>query len=69
MADQEKKETSTSSRTRARFFCPFVMKPFDECHCSGTGSDNAEATIRLCGWNFESCEIYKRRRWEKASAQ
>jgi len=64
MAEQEIKGEPASFQTRARSFCPFVSKPFDECHCSGTGSDGVEATIRVCGWDFESCEIYKTRRWE-----
>jgi hypothetical protein len=65
MANREKEEASASIRTYPRRLCPFVKEPFDECLCSGTGSDSAEATIRLCGGSFESCEIFRERRWER----
>ena len=61
MAEREDKGDSTPFRTRGRRLCPFVNKPFDECFCSDTGSASAEAAIRVCGGNFEACEIYMRR--------
>jgi len=61
MADREDKGDSASLRTRGRRLCPFVSKPFDECLCSDTRSESAEAAIRVCGGNFEACEIYMRR--------
>jgi 4-aminobutyrate aminotransferase-like enzyme len=60
----EKKDAMSLRRTRPGRLCPFVSKPYDECFCSDTGSDSAEAAIRLCGGNYEICEIYRRRRWE-----
>ena len=42
-----------------------MNRPFDECFCVDTGSDSIEAAIRLCGRNFEACEIYRKRRWEQ----
>jgi hypothetical protein len=44
--------------------CPFVSEFNEECLCSDTRSESAEAAIRVCGGNFGACEIYKRRRWE-----
>jgi adenosylmethionine-8-amino-7-oxononanoate aminotransferase len=64
MAEREDKGGSTSALTRGRRLCPFVSKPFNECFCSDTGSASAEAAIRVCGGDFENCEIYKRMKRE-----
>ncbi len=40
-------------------FCPFLQNPFENCYCLSTSSLYTEATVRLCGGNFEECEIYE----------
>lgn len=40
-------------------FCPFLANPFENCYCLSTSSLYTEATVRLCGGNFEECEIYE----------
>lgn len=62
MRHTEKEEASAFIRTYPRRLCPFVKEPFDDCLCSGTSSDSAEAAVRLCGGSFESCEIFKKRK-------
>ena len=62
--DREDKEAWASLRTRSMKICPFVSEFNEECLCSDTRSESAEAAIRVCGGNFGACEIYKRRRWE-----
>jgi hypothetical protein len=64
VADREDKKAGAALRTRSRRLCPFVREPCDDCLCSGTSSDSAEAAIRLCGGDFESCEIYRREKEE-----
>jgi len=64
MKNQEKETASAYVRTYPRKFCPFLSEPFDQCICARTSSDSAEELIRLCGGNFESCEIFRKRRWE-----
>ena len=65
MTTQEKEETSASIRTYQRRICPFVREPFDECICTRTSSDSAEVLMRICGGSFESCDIFRKRRWER----
>ena len=57
------KDEPVFSQTPSRPLCPFVNDLSDECLLAGTASENAEAAIRLCGGKFESCEVYRRRRW------
>jgi hypothetical protein len=38
--------------------CPFLSDPFEECLCRDMGSLNVLAVIRICGEDFEVCEIY-----------
>lgn len=63
----QKSEGATRFGANARRICPFVKETCDECLCSDTRSDSAEAAIRLCGGNFETCEIYQRKWREQAT--
>ncbi len=64
MMTWEEKKEAASFQTRSMKICPFVSELNDECLCSDTRSESAEAAIRVCGGDFENCEIYKRRRRE-----
>jgi len=44
--------------------CPFLSDPSEECLCRDMGSLNVLAVIRLCGENFEACEIYMKKETE-----
>ena len=46
-------------RNPPRTMCPFLSDPFEECLCRNMGSLNVLTVIRICGENFESCEIYR----------
>jgi hypothetical protein len=61
MTEREKIEALALFRTGRRKFCPFVTNPFAECFCVDTGSHSVEAAIRLCGGNFEQCEIFQKK--------
>jgi len=45
--------------------CPFLSDPFEECLCRNMGSLNVLTVIRICGENFEVCEIFITRRPER----
>lgn len=48
-------------RNASRTLCPYLAEAFDECLCRDMRSENVAAIIRLCGGEFEACEIYRRR--------
>ena len=60
MVNQGGKDRPASQLFKKKL-CPFVRKAYEECHCSDTGSDSAEAAIRLCGGDFEKCEVYRKK--------
>jgi hypothetical protein len=65
MANQQGvKKEAASFGTHSKRICPFAGEFNDECLCSDTRSESAEAAIRVCGGNFEACEIYMRRMQE-----
>ncbi len=39
--------------------CPFVKEPREGCHCLKAESRYAEAIMKICGGDYEECEIYK----------
>ncbi len=63
MAHRVDKKESVKIRSPSpyRSQCPFVSKPDDACFSAGTTSQSADATIRLCGGDFQACEIYKQK--------
>lgn len=52
-------EPGMLQQPEGRMLCPFILTPFDECYCASTSSLHTEATIRYCGGNYASCDIYK----------
>jgi len=44
--------------------CPFLDHPKEECYPSQMTSQKAEATLRFCGGDFRSCDIFKKYRAE-----
>ena len=61
MAAWEDKKEAIKIPSPSRRHCPFVSEPDDDCFSSGTTSQSAAAAIRLCGGNFQACEIYRRK--------
>ena len=59
MPDSWKKGDQGLPRNPSRTMCPFLSDPFEECLCRNMGSLNVLTVIRICGENFESCEIYR----------
>ena len=39
--------------------CPFVRKPFSNCHCFHMTSRNIDSAIHYCVSNFKTCEIFR----------
>ena len=64
MPDSGKKGNPMEPRNPRKGMCPFLGDPFDECLCRDMGSLNVAAVIRLCGGDFEACEIYRIRKSE-----
>lgn len=50
---------SISNRRQNSIICPIVKNPFTDCYCFNLNSRNINPTIKYCGNDFESCEIYK----------
>jgi hypothetical protein len=48
-------------RSTPKTMCPYLSDPFEECLCRDMGSLIVLKIIRLCGGEFEACEIYRRR--------
>jgi hypothetical protein len=67
MPDDKKKGDQGLPRNPSRSMCPFLSDSFEECLCHNMGSLNVLEIIRLCSEDFESCEIYRRRRSERDS--
>jgi len=65
MPENRKKGNKGLPRNPSRTVCPFLADPFEECLCRNMGSLSVAAVIRLCGGDFESCNIYRRRRSER----
>lgn len=40
--------------------CPFLDDPREECYSAQMTSQKAEATLRFCGGDFESCDIFRK---------
>ena len=59
MPDRRKKGDQGLPLNPSRTMCPFLSDPFEECLCRNMGSLNVLTVIRICGENFESCEIYR----------
>lgn len=51
----------TRKQRGSRECCPFVRKPFKECHVANLTSRNAEAAIKYCGDDYWGCEVFIRR--------
>ena len=64
MPDSWKKGDQGLPRNPSRTMCPFLSDPSEECLCRDMGSLNVLAVIRLCGENFEACEIYMKKETE-----
>ncbi len=47
--------------------CPFVRKPFSECHCFDMTSRNIDSAIHYCVNHFQSCEIFQMKSVKKIS--
>ena len=39
--------------------CPFVRKPFSNCHCFNMTSRNIDSAIHYCVNQFKACEIFR----------
>lgn len=65
MTDEEKKGGKALPRNPSRTLCPLLADALEECLCRDMRSVNVAAVIRLCGGNFEACEIYRKRRWKR----
>ena len=39
--------------------CPFVKKPFSNCHCFNMTSRNIDSAIHYCVNQFRACEIFR----------
>jgi len=39
--------------------CPFVRKPFSNCHCFNMTSRNIDSAIHYCVNDFKACEIFR----------
>jgi len=65
MPETGKKGNHGLPRNPLRTVCPFLSESFEECLCRNMGSVNVMAVIRICGEDFEACEIYRTRRSER----
>ena len=59
MPEDRKKGDQGFPRNPSRTMCPFLSDPYEECLCRDMGSLTVLAVIRICGADFESCEISK----------
>lgn len=55
---------SPENNTKNNKRCPFLDTPREECYSSQMSSQTAEATLKYCGGDFQSCHIYKKYRAE-----
>lgn len=39
--------------------CPFVRKPFSNCHCFNMTSRNIDSAIHYCVNQYKACEIFR----------
>ena len=64
MPENKKKGNKGLPRNPSRTVCPFLSESFEECLCRDMGSVNVMAVIRICGEDFEACEIYMKKETE-----